>query len=148
MEFKELMAEFGKKVGLANLVPNEDGLCELDTAFATVNVQNVPETGMVLISGMIRPVGPDPSSAMLRALLEANFAFKKTHGATLSIDPDENVVMLMRYERLADLDCDRFALIVTRFLEAMGEWTKWEEPENPGEYSLGGGPDSFYRVDG
>jgi len=134
MQFNELMAEFGKKVGLDNLKPNEDGLCEIDTSFATVNVQNVPETGMVLLTGAVRPVGEEPSVELLRSLLEANFAFQKTHGATLAIDPVANVVTLQRFERLADLDCDRFALILTRFLEAMGELTKTEGAAAEAEY--------------
>lgn len=133
MTFNELMAEFGKKVGIEDLTPNEDGLCEIDTSFATVNIQHVPETGMVLLTGLVRPVEEDPSPAFLRALLEANFMFQKTHGATLSIDAEANAVVLVRYERLVDLDCDRLALILTRFLEAMGEWTKWEGPDGSEE---------------
>jgi len=146
MTFNELMAEFGKKVGLAKLVPNKDGLCEIDTPFATVNIQNVPETGMVLLTGLVRPVGENPSPAFLRALLEANFMFRKTHGATLSIDAEANTVMLVRCERLADLDCDRFAVILTRFLEAMGEWTKWEEPAAEASGEVAPPEDSIFRV--
>jgi len=146
MTFKELMAEFGKKVGLAELVPNAEERCELDTPFATVNIQHVPETGTVLLYGMIRPLGPDPSQTFLRALLEANFMFQKTHGATLSIDAASNTVMLVRAEHLSALDSDRLAVILTRFLKAMGEWTKWEEPESESESASEPEAEEFFRV--
>jgi len=142
MTYEELIAEFGKKVGLDYLKPNEDGLCEIDTDFATVNIQYVEETEMVLLTGLVRPVEDEPSPKFLRSLLEANFMFQRTHGATLSIDPDSNAVMLVRFERLSDLDCDRFALIVRRFLEAMQEWMKKEDDpkeessSNPSDYLL------------
>jgi len=131
MQFNELIAELGKKTGLDFLTPNEDGLCEIDTEFATVNIQDVSEMGMVLLTGIVCPVPDEPSRAFLMALLEANFMFQRTRGATLSIDTEANVVMLARYERLSDLDGDRLAVILANFLDTMREWTLWQEPDAP-----------------
>lgn len=125
MKYEELMADLGKRLELDEFQPDEDGLCELYTDDFTVTFQNVPETGMVLTTGLLFELGPDPSAKFLRRLLEANFMYTETHGATISVDPTNGCVMLTRYDRLNQVDAETFFKTVELFMLAMSEWKTW-----------------------
>lgn len=125
MEYNELIADFGKRIGIDDYQPDEEGLCEIDTDDFTVTFQHVPETGMVLTTGLICELGYDPSPAFYRTLLEANFMYNATHGATLSVDPTNDCVMLSRYDRLNQLDGEEFFKTTELFMKAMLEWKSW-----------------------
>lgn len=125
MQFNELMTDFGKRLDLDEFQPDENGICEIDTDDFTVTFQYVPETEMVLTTGLLCELGPDPSATFFRTLLEANFMFNSTHGATVSVDPTNDCVMLARYDRLNQIDGDIFFKCVELFMQAMLEWKDW-----------------------
>ena len=131
MTFEELMADLGARLELDEFQPDEDGLCELYTDDFTVTLQGVPETGMVLTTGLLCELGPDPSAKFLRRLLEANFMYSETHGATISLDAANDCVMLTRYDRLNQVDGETFFKTVKLFLLAMSEWKTWFKEEAP-----------------
>lgn len=86
---------------------------------------------MVLTTGLLFELGPDPSAKFLRRLLEANFMYTETHGATVSVDPTNGCVMLTRYDRLNQLDAEVFFKTVELFALAMSEWKTWFKVEAP-----------------
>jgi len=131
MTYNELIDDFGKRLGLDEFQPDEDGLCELHTDDFTVTLQHVPETEMVLTTGLLCELGPDPSAAFFRTLLEANFMYNSTHGATISVDPTNDCVMISRYDRLNQIDGAVFFETVKAFMKAMLEWKSWFQAEAP-----------------
>lgn len=133
MEYKELIADFGKRLGLDHFEPDEEGLCELDTDEFTVTLQHVPEHDMVLTTALVCELGPDPSAAFYRALLESNFMYQRTRGATLSVDAAANTVMLSRYDRLNQIDGEIFFRTIDGFFHALSEWKTWASVEVTGK---------------
>lgn len=147
MQFNELMADFGKRLDLDEFQPDEDGLCEIHTDDFTVAFQHVPETEMVLTTGFLCEVGPNPSPAFFRTLLEANFMYNATHGATLSVDPANDCVMLSRYDRLNQLDGETFFQTTELFMKAMLEWKDWFKAGVPdGDSAETASPEDIVRV--
>lgn len=131
MTYEELMADLGARLELDEFQPDEDGLCEIHTDDFTVTFQGVPETDMVLTTGLLCELGPDPSAKFLRRLLEANFMYAQTHGATISVDAANDCVMLTRYDRLNQVDGEIFLKTVKLFMLAMAEWKTWFKEEAP-----------------
>ena len=125
MKYDELMVDLGKRFELKDFRPDEDGYCEIYADDFTVTFQHVPETDMVLTTCLVCELGPEPSAKFYRRLLEANFMYKETHGATLSIDPEAETVMLSRYDRLGQIDGESFYRTVEMFMVVMLTWKDW-----------------------
>jgi len=143
MNYNELMSEFGKRVGLDYLTPNEDGVCELYSSVGTITFNHVEEADLLLMSSPICALAAAPSAEFYRTFLEANFMFAKTRGSTLSVDPATDMVMLSRFDRVEDLTVDRLVATVEAFAAAMNDWRFWQ----PGSEVGTGTPFSEADVD-
>lgn len=129
-DFKALIADAGRLLGLDGLEPDGEGVVEFDgvgddagrgalVAPASVTVQFVPDAGdMVLWSAKVlgKPVadGGDGAAALRRAL-EANFK----SSATLSIDPDDGSLVLTDYAPLRSLSPETFVARLESFVNAL-----------------------------
>lgn len=123
MMFRELMAAFGEKIGLAEPIEiDEDGLCSFDVGDATVAMQGVDEIETLSLSADVGTPPPENLEPLYRELLQANDNFRGTGGATLSLDPRTGAVRLCRYAPYSALDADRLSALVLGFIEALADW--------------------------
>ena len=123
MEFKELVTAFGEKYGIEELSA-DDGAFSLDIDGMQIEVFHNEVEDTLFICGVI---GEAPAEGMDRfgtLLLEANFLFQGTDGATLSRNPDTKEYALVRALPLALLDVDSFSSALEKFINGLESWIK------------------------
>lgn len=94
------------------------------------------ELGGVVISSDLGPIEADDADAPLKDMLEANYAFQGTAGATLAIDPDTGHAVLRKREWPGESD-DEWPLKLSVFVDKAREWRdRLREPPVPDACNL------------
>ena len=120
MTFKELIAAFGAKIGVALVADNES--CVVGVDDMTVTFLHLDEADKISIYGEIGETPQDGIEELLSTMLEANHLFAGTAGATLSRDKKTGRFCLCRVEPLALLDADSFASVMESFVNTLAVW--------------------------
>ena len=145
MTFEELIAAFAARYGIEGLEAG-DGAAALDVDGMEVGIlYDGPADAVTLCA----EIGEPPATAEDRfggVMLQANFLFRGTDGATLAQDPDTEAFAIVRALELPGLDPDAFSEAVERFVNQLERWkrlladfrpamlqtAKQEEPGDPG----------------
>lgn len=103
--FEEYVANVSKILNRKDLVLEDKGkgkrCCRLElTKDIVISFSEDPEYEMLMTVCKLGPIPTENREKVFRNLLEANFMFNGTHGATLTVDRQENVVKLCRYKWL------------------------------------------------
>ena len=124
MEYKTLVRELGEKLGM-----------ELDGALGAVGLEIEGVSVVLQLAGGARgdilfthaDLGlppPERRDALGRAVLEANFLYQGTGGASFALNPADGHLHLQRYDWLARLDADRALEALTRFADTVAAWRR------------------------
>lgn len=124
MEFNELMAAFGNEIGIADLRPDEDGICNLAFDGMNVSFTSVPETERLAVWAEIGEMPPEGGDRLCRAMMEAMFMGQATAGASFSINGETGRIYHQRIESLRGLDFDEFRAMVEKFVNTLEQWRK------------------------
>lgn len=123
MYFKDLISDFAEKIGIPRDVEIDDeSRCLIEFDGMGVVIQGVDAAETV---ALIAPVGmppPEDPGRLYKALLEANYLFQGTSGATLSVNPDGGGVMLCRQLDSKALDAGGLMVALDSFLNALAAW--------------------------
>ena len=127
MTFDDLMNEAGRKLGVE--LVTHDGMTRLTIDDMEVSVLEIVALDAVALSGVIgepppQGLAPQGLAPLYRAMLEANFNFAGTAGATLSVSPEDGALTLARLVPLACLDADAFLSILEGFVNVLEAWRK------------------------
>ena len=87
-----------------------------------LRIEHLPEAEQLLLAAPIFDVPPVGREALYRALLQGNFLFVGTHGATLALDHKESFITVQVFRDMAALTQDNFPLLVEGFLNVAQEW--------------------------
>lgn len=120
MTFDELMDEVGRKLGVE--LVTYDGMTQLTIDDMAVSVSEIAELDAVVLNGVIGEPPPQGLAALHRAMLEANYNFAGTAGATLSVNPANGELALTRLAPLAVLDADGFLSLLESFVNVLEAW--------------------------
>ena len=131
MEFKELVKALGEKLGIE--LDGTEGACGLDVDGTTVILQDAGE--MLLVRGEIGEPPPQDMESLFRAVLDANFLYQGTGGATIARSPENGLLVLQKYDWLERTDADRALATVTRFAETLAAWRRILADYRPQESS-------------
>ena len=123
METKELLKDFGDRIGVA-LEPDADGVCAFEADGLAVSIHDLPEVGAVALVGDLGEPPPERLESLYEALLGANHLFRDTGGATLSRDPDSGHLALCRALPTKALDADAFYDVIERFVSSAQVWAR------------------------
>lgn len=118
MDFETLIAALGGKLGVE--LDGTGGACGLDVDGVDVVLQDAGEW-LLVHTDLGEPPPQDPA-ALFRAMLEANFLYGGTGGATLAVSPTDGHAHLQKYTWLERLDADGALLFVDRFAETASRW--------------------------
>lgn len=150
MCFNELIRGLAERMGIAGEIEvDSEQRCLLEFDGMGVVIQGV---GAAETVALLSPVGmppPENPVQLYRALLEANYLFQGTSGATLSVNPDGGGVMLCRQLDGKALDADGLLVALDAFLNTLVAWRSYvaeyrarpaeaESPENAPLTGLGG----------
>lgn len=131
MTFEELMVEAGRRLGVDMVV--HDGATQLTVDGMEVSILEMPTIESVVLNAIVGDPPPQGLEALYRAMLEANYNFAGTAGATLSVDPSGGALVLTRLEPLALLDADRFLSLLEGFVNVLETWRRIVEDYRPDE---------------
>ena len=120
MAFDELINEAGRKLGVE--LVTQDGMTRLTIDDMEVSVSEIAALDSVVLNGVIGEPPPQGLAPLYRAMLEANFSFAETAGATLSVNPENGELTLTRLVPLARLDAEGFLSILESFVNVLEAW--------------------------
>ena len=123
MESFELIKKFGEKIGV-NLTPDEDNVYtfEVDEMIVTFNV--LPELDEIVLSGDIGEPPPEHLENLYKVMLEAQYLFNGTAGATISLNAENNHFSLCKALSCKILDGDSLYEEAEHFVNTLEVWTK------------------------
>ncbi len=123
MMFKELIEGLGEKMGVMGEIEIDDeGRSLLEFDGMGVVLQGVDEVNKLTL---LSPVGlppPEDPARLYKTLLEANYLFEGTGGATLSINPDGGGVMLVKCLDTRALTVEDLMDALDKFLDSLIAW--------------------------
>jgi hypothetical protein len=123
MESFELIKKFGEKIGV-NLTPDEDNVYtfEVDEMIVTFNV--LPELDEIVLSGDIGEPPPEHLENLYKTMLESQYLFNGTAGATISLNSETNRFSLCKALPCKILDGDLLYAETENFINTLEVWIK------------------------
>lgn len=132
---KELLSEFGEFIGIPELTIDDEGYCCLAFDGTVVDIEYDEETDTFTIHTIIGELPVDPSVDFYSLLLEGNYRFQKTAGATMGIDQKTKEVLLSYRHTVEALDCSQLETMFEDFVTTAEFWedliSKPVEDEKP-----------------
>ena len=122
MEFEKLVEGFAAKVNEPGLRPDDDGAVTIENDRVCITVQDVPELGKVMMHCALGESPAENAAALERKMLEANFMYRGTAGATLSRDGETGRYYLCRCDDIVAMDVEGFCGLIESFLELSAAW--------------------------
>ena len=121
MQIEELIHEFTGAAGIDE-VPAADGVWKFSADGAVFGVSADEAGEKAYLFGEIPSPVPDKEEAFRKTVLEANYFFNGTGGATLSINPETGAYTLIAAERLDRLAPESFFAFVEKFVNSLATW--------------------------
>ena len=130
MDYNELMEGFATRLGIKGLVV-KDGITALSFDGMKVEIVHNEEDDSVLFYGVVGQGPTDDIPKYNAFLLQANFLFQGTRGATLSQNPRTKEYVLVRAFPLEYLDTDAFIAALEVFVNDLERWRRVLADFNP-----------------
>ena len=131
-----LFHDFGKTLGIDTLTLDENGCCCLLFDDIVVNFEATPESEQLFLYTRLGSIPDKDKEAFFAALLEGNYFYRTTGGATLGVDQKSNSVVMAYQTFYTHLDVRRFSQIVENFVNIASFWLK--KLQQPGAYASAG----------
>ena len=119
----ELIKAFAKNLGL-ELELDDSGSCTFASDDFTITFTDLRELESIALTADIGLPPPEKLEKLYKFMLEANYLFNATSGATLSINADSGHVALCSIFAYRGADADVFAHAVERFVNTCESWSK------------------------
>ena len=120
--FEALLREFGGKIGLPELRPDERGYCALSFDDLDAHLQYAGERDELVVFTRLGVLDDEDRAGIYERMLEANLFWGGTNGGTLGVEPDSGMVFLMMKADLCALDGAAFDDLLERFIAAGERW--------------------------
>ena len=122
MTFQELIQGTGELLGLEEFAPDEEGFCTLESEDGAIDIAYISdEYNLILLHAVVGEVPAEYSEEVILKALEANCGFKKTGGATLSINSETGCFELARFFSLELMEPATFLELLERFAFSLVE---------------------------
>lgn len=116
--FEALLREFSEHVGTEELQCSEEGVC---TIYAEndllLNLFVNPNDGQLILWIPLPELPVGERTNTMAALLRANLFWQQTHGATISMLPDAEILVLVRQDPIKSVDVQRLEELISSMLE-------------------------------
>lgn len=113
-----LLADFGDALGLDRLSLDEKGYCCLGFDDWLVNIEAVADSALVLLYTSVGVLPADAAPEIYRSLLDANYFFQGTAGATVGLDLAAGTVALTRVVDTAGMQVLDWEGVLAGFVDA------------------------------
>lgn len=119
-----LVSEFGKRVGLPDLIFDDAGYCCLIFDDTVINLEVHEDLGILYLYSRVGDLPPENVQNISTLLLEANYLFRGTSGCVLGIDVNKRHIVLAYQAQYRFLDIAAFETMLENFLHVAEKWTK------------------------
>ena len=123
MDASEIIGALGAKLGIG-LEFDDGDVCSFEADGMIVTIHNLREIDTIAITGDLGEPPPWNLETLYRSMLEANYLFKDTSGATISFNPETGRFALCRTLPCKALDDDVFFAAVERFVNTLEIWAR------------------------
>ena len=138
MTFDELMGEVGKALNIE--LVTHDGATQLEVDGMAVSILEMPALDAVVLNGVIGEPPPQGLEPLHKAMLEANYNFAGTAGATLAVNPEDGTLTLTRLVPSVRLDTDSLLAALESFVNVLEAWRKILVDYRPDESGAASAP--------
>lgn len=136
VDYKKLITELGKNIGLDELKPDEDLYCCLGfDDKITVHFQYNQESETLMLFSQLGIIDEDKLAGVYPKLMKANVFWQGTGGSTLGVDDENNEVILSYQVALSLLDFTKFQELLEGFVNTAELWIDTIVAINRGEIS-------------
>lgn len=119
-----LLSEFGRHVGLPDLILDDEGYCCLLFDDLVVNIEVHEDSGMLYLYSRVGDLPGEDAPAVYGMLLEANYLYRGTAGCVLGLDRAKKHVALAYQFPYRFLDVPGLEKTLENFLLITERWRK------------------------
>jgi len=125
---QEWLGELGRDVGIPDIGLDENNYCAviLD-GYIVVSLHFEEDTGELIFYTHLCALPHQNRESIYAMLLEGNYFWRETGGATLSIDREGNTVLLAYATPVAVMNSKGFRKSLGYFADTCGRWLTWLE---------------------
>ncbi len=120
--FSSLIQEFGKNIGIPDLMPDENNCCCLEFDDHVVNIEYDQLQDELYLYSHIADLPQSGRKDLYELLLEGNYFFRYTNGCNLGIDLETETVALVFKIALRVVDYNKLEEILENFLHTITYW--------------------------
>jgi hypothetical protein len=122
--FRNLIDALSDKVGV-KLEMQDENYVFVDFDDLPVMFEYIDESKQILLAVSVAQVPDEGRETFYAELLQGQYLFHKTGGATLALDPDARFVSLQILREMQNLTPPDFIALVDEFLRAADFWVKF-----------------------
>ncbi len=123
MEINDILKSFSEKIGM-EIVPSDDGVYMFDVDGIIVTFHVLQEIDTIVLTGDIGEPPPERLENLYKTMLEAQYLFKSTFGATISLNSENNHFYLCKALPQKILDGDSLYAEAEQFVNTLEVWAK------------------------
>ena len=123
METKDLIKAFCERLGIQSEAGAEGVYTFAVDAFEFA-IHDLAEQGRIALVGDLGGIPEQHPGGLFRLMLEAQYCFRETEGATFAIDSERDCLTLNRMLLTAELDNETFFNEVERFVNQLEAWAR------------------------
>lgn len=130
--FAGLIENFGRSIGLEGAAPDAEGYCAMSFDELVVHFQHDGDDDSLTLFSRIGVADEDRLEGIYAMLLGANLFWQGTKGATLSVEPDTNLVFIADRRAVAHLSDGGFRDWLGGFIAIAEHWADRLDEANSG----------------
>lgn len=124
-----LLRDFGAGIGLPDLAPDDQGYCCLQIGEQMkVSLQYEADEQNLVLFARLCAIDVAMREDAFEMMLTGNLFWAQTKGATLAVEPADNLVFLQAKESVLSLDLPRFNRLLENFVETGETWVQRLKP--------------------
>lgn len=123
MTFSDLITDFAARLGMT-IEPDADGVYSFDGEGITFTIHDLSPVGQVALTGDVGLPPPEKPEKLYKLVLEAQYLFQETQGATMSLNPETGRFTLCRTLPLDALTPDAFFALAEQFVNTLEAWAQ------------------------
>jgi hypothetical protein len=119
----KIFRDFGKNIGIEELSLDENNYCCLFVEDVAVNIEFDEGTEQLFLCSTIAELPPqNERMALYDLLLDGNFCFRSTDGATIGVDTEHDLVALVKAVPLERISSSLLETMLVTFADLAKRW--------------------------
>ncbi len=118
----DLMERLRENLGASSVIMDTEQQYTVVMEGFLLMVHHLEDSGQLLLSTCVAPLPQEGRESLCLALLQGQYFFQKTAGATLAVDNEASFIVLQAIHSLRLLTVENFVHVVERFMQVAEYW--------------------------